>query len=161
MAGGRWQPLPSLSYFSSHLLTPTPPSRPFPSSSPLPCFSPTTLGADFHGSMPYTPTWAMAFQDSLRFGARFPCVGFRSVMQVAWIPPCQLSSMVVSPSSTASMLSALEDRLGLGAWRVRLGVAWLGLSVDDGVPLSRVWRRPRVGCHVPPVFELYIGFFSV
>ncbi|TQD90697.1 hypothetical protein C1H46_023750 [Malus baccata] len=33
----------------------------------------------------------MPFQDYLRFGARFPGVGFRSVLQVGWIPPRQLS----------------------------------------------------------------------
>ncbi|KAB2601761.1 dehydration-responsive element-binding protein 2A [Pyrus ussuriensis x Pyrus communis] len=69
--------------------------------------------------------------------------------------------MVVSPSSTASMLSALEDRLGLGAWCVRLSAARLGLSVDASVPLSGFWRRPRHGCLIPHVFELYIGSFSV
>ncbi|KAB2615132.1 dehydration-responsive element-binding protein 2A [Pyrus ussuriensis x Pyrus communis] len=38
-------------------------------------------------------------------------------------------SMVVSPSSTASMISALEIQLGLGSWYVHLIGAWLGLSV--------------------------------
>ncbi|TQE03610.1 hypothetical protein C1H46_010741 [Malus baccata] len=100
---------------SSYLLTLTPHSRPFPSSSPLPCFSPTILGADIYGSMPYTLTQVMPFQDFLRFGTCFPSVGLISVLQVGWIPPHQLGSMVVSPSSMASVLSALEDRLGLGA----------------------------------------------
>ncbi|RXI09147.1 hypothetical protein DVH24_023308 [Malus domestica] len=111
--------------------------------------------------MPYTPTRAMPFQDSLRFCTRFPCVGFRSTLQLAWIPPHQLGSMVVSPSSTASVLSALDDRLSLGAWCVRLSAVWLGLSMDTGIPLSKFWRRPRPGCLVPLVFELYIESFSV
>ncbi|TQD79243.1 hypothetical protein C1H46_035196 [Malus baccata] len=79
----------------------------------------------------------MPFQDSLRFGVRFPSLGFRSVLQVGWIPPRQLGSMVVSPSSTASVLSALDDWLGLGAWRVCLSAARLDLSVDVDVPPFR------------------------
>jgi len=50
---------------------------------------------------------------------------------VGWTPR-QLGSIVVSLSSTTSMLSALEDRLGLEAWRVHLNAAWLGLCVDAG-----------------------------
>ncbi|CAN6562883.1 unnamed protein product [Malus baccata var. baccata] len=69
--------------------------------------------------------------------------------------------MVVSPSSTASMLLALEDRLGLGAWHVHLIAAQLDLCVDAGVPLFEIYRWPWHECLIPLVMSCTSDPFSV
>ncbi|KAB2628550.1 dehydration-responsive element-binding protein 2A [Pyrus ussuriensis x Pyrus communis] len=69
--------------------------------------------------------------------------------------------MVVSPSSTTSVLSALEDRLGLGAWCVRLVAARLGLCVDASVPLFGIYRWPWHECLIPFVMSCTLNPFSV
>lgn len=118
-------PLAILVFF--HHLTPTTHSRPLLTSSPLHRFSPTILGVDFHGSMPYTLTRAMSFQYFFDLVLVFLVWGLDLCCR--WVgSPFVNSSMVLVDAHTCALISgvsACDAQFDLATWLVRLDAAWL------------------------------------